>query len=147
MKFLSGGRVFRSCYGEWRSRGVRVIRVIFRLSSTCMLSFLLNFSFCLDAFTFVPLYSFCHLSCLSFFFLVLLFTCASFTGKTRWRSSSFLMPFLPGNCSLHSVRIPSSWLRSAIKLNFIIIIIRLNSNYVNYTFIMYYCIVQMVVYA
>ena len=26
------GRVFRSCYGKWRSRGVRVIRVTFRLS-------------------------------------------------------------------------------------------------------------------
>ena len=33
-------------------------------------------------FYFVPFYSFCHLSCLSFFLLVLLFTCASFTGKT-----------------------------------------------------------------
>ena len=77
--------------------GVRVIRVTFRLSIKFVCSL-----FCLDAFTFVPLYSFCHSSCFSFFFLVSLFTCASFTGKARWRSSTFLMQSLPGTCSLNS---------------------------------------------
>ena len=83
------------------------------------------FSFFLDTFTFVPLYPSCYSSCLSFFFLVLLFTCASFTGKTKWRSSTFLMAFLPGTCSLHSAVKPLSWQRSAIKLLYNLIYILL----------------------
>ena len=63
----SWGMVFRSCHGKFNMYALLFVK----------------FSLFLDTFTFVLVYSSCHLSCHSFFFLVLLFTCASCTGKTR----------------------------------------------------------------
>ena len=73
---------------------------------------LLNFSFCLDTFTLVSLYSFCHLSFLSFFFLVSLFTFISFVCGIGEGVPHFWCRFLNNTWSLHSVVTPSisSWM-------------------------------------